>query len=90
MFGLLTKPGLCMGSHRLTVFVLANEYAILNSPDPLTSDGRRCEAIIDHGQRVIWIDPSVSVRRRASVLLRASSQAWRERLHSAPLTESEG
>lgn len=64
----------------LSVFVLANRYLVMDAPDPLVEQGRQHAALVDHEQRVIWIDPGVSPAAHESVVLRAVSKAWRERV----------
>jgi hypothetical protein len=35
-------------------------YRVIRVPDPLTRDGERLAALIDHEDQVVWIDPSVA------------------------------
>lgn len=73
----------------LTARVLAFDYVILDSPEPLTDDaGIRCKAHIDHAQRTIWIDPAVAAASREQLLVSAVARAWAERLREAPLVGS--
>lgn len=71
----------------LSVFVLANRYLIIDSPDRLTRNGKRCSALVDHDDKVIWIDPDVSPAARQGVILRAVSLAWQDRVAAMQLVQ---
>lgn len=74
---------------RLTVFVVAVDYTVQVSPDPLTDDADQpCEFRIEHDDHVIWIDPRVPFRRRQRVILHAVSRAWREALRAVSVIET--
>lgn len=75
-------------SRPLTAFVLANQYVILDAPEPLRDDdGVRCQASIDHDEKVIWIDRAVPAPEKQQLLLDAVSRAWQERMHFVPSVE---
>lgn len=77
-----------MTQESLSVFVLSCEYSIVDAPEPLRDDeGEACSALVDHDQQVIWVDRSLSPRRRLRMILQAVSRAWTERLQSIPSTE---
>lgn len=77
--------GRFMARQHLSAFVLDRQYLIVDSPDPLHDlDGERCQALPDHDQSTIWIDPDVAARHRFQVILLAVSRAWQDRMRMAP------
>lgn len=68
----LLGMGLVCGRWYLMLAV-GTDYKILTSPDPLED-----EALIDHPQETIWIDPRVGSSRFPSVIRLASAQAHQE------------
>ena len=79
----------------LTVPVAGRSYSIRQSPEPLP-DG--ADSYIDHGERVIWISPTLLTVDYPATYAMAVAQAWAERadlplLHSTELAapgEGEG
>jgi hypothetical protein len=69
-----------MPREQFSVFVLCNEYRVMDSPDVLRDEGRPMVAFIDHVDRVIWVSPAVPAREKLGVVARAVSRAWQERL----------
>lgn len=47
----------------------------------VNSSGEPCDAQIDHAQRVIWVAPGLSKKRREAVLAAAASKARLERMN---------
>jgi hypothetical protein len=61
--------------------ILDAEYRTMKAPHALTDDaGTPCDHQIDHEDRVIWTDPSLSPDALLEVIPSAVCQAWQERL----------
>lgn len=72
---------------KILVFILSDEYSIQDSPDLLTDEsGQRFSAVVDHEQKVIWLDASLVGYPRQRVIAHAVAHAWKERVEAVAET----